>query len=66
LKQITDASAIEPVIDDIIANNSGQVEQYRRGKDKLFGFLSARSWKLPRARPIHSRLTNYSNKNSAV
>ncbi|VAW98359.1 Aspartyl-tRNA(Asn) amidotransferase subunit B @ Glutamyl-tRNA(Gln) amidotransferase subunit B [hydrothermal vent metagenome] len=39
LKQITDSSAIEPVIDDIIANNPGQVEQYRGGKDKLFGFF---------------------------
>ncbi len=39
LKQITDSGAIEPVIDDIIANNPGQVEQYRGGKDKLFGFF---------------------------
>ncbi|MBL1275890.1 MAG: Asp-tRNA(Asn)/Glu-tRNA(Gln) amidotransferase subunit GatB [Ectothiorhodospiraceae bacterium] len=39
LKQITDASAIEPVIDEIIANNPGQLEQYRGGKDKLFGFF---------------------------
>jgi len=39
LKQITDSSAIEPIIDGIIANNPGQVEQYRGGKDKLFGFF---------------------------
>ncbi len=39
LKQITDSSAIESVIDDIIANNPGQLEQYRAGKDKLFGFF---------------------------
>ncbi|HHI93439.1 MAG TPA: Asp-tRNA(Asn)/Glu-tRNA(Gln) amidotransferase subunit GatB [Gammaproteobacteria bacterium] len=39
LKQITDTSAIEPIIDNIIANNPGQVEQYRSGKDKLFGFF---------------------------
>ncbi len=39
LKQITDSSAIEPIIDEIIANNPGQVEQYRGGKDKLFGFF---------------------------
>ncbi len=39
LKQITDASAIEPIIDEIIAANPGQVEQYRGGKDKLFGFF---------------------------
>jgi aspartyl-tRNA(Asn)/glutamyl-tRNA(Gln) amidotransferase subunit B len=39
LKQITDSSAIEPIIDEIIANNPGQVEQYRSGKEKLFGFF---------------------------
>ncbi|NOY71996.1 MAG: Asp-tRNA(Asn)/Glu-tRNA(Gln) amidotransferase subunit GatB [Gammaproteobacteria bacterium] len=39
LKQVTDSGAIEKVIDEIIANNSGQVEQYRAGKDKLFGFF---------------------------
>ena len=39
LKQITDSSAIEPIIDEIIANNPGQAEQYRGGKDKLFGFF---------------------------
>ena len=39
LKQITDSSAIEPLIDEIIANNPGQLEQYRSGKDKLFGFF---------------------------
>jgi aspartyl-tRNA(Asn)/glutamyl-tRNA(Gln) amidotransferase subunit B len=39
LKQITDSGAIEAMIDEIIANNPGQVEQYRAGKDKLFGFF---------------------------
>ena len=39
LKQITDSSAIEPIIDEIISNSPGQVEQYRAGKDKLFGFF---------------------------
>lgn len=39
LKQITDAGAIEAIIDEVIANNPAQVEQYRGGKDKLFGFF---------------------------
>jgi aspartyl-tRNA(Asn)/glutamyl-tRNA(Gln) amidotransferase subunit B len=39
LKQITDSGAIEATIDAIIAANPGQVEQYRAGKDKLFGFF---------------------------
>ena len=39
LKQITDTRAIESLIDSIIAANPGQVEQYRAGKDKVFGFF---------------------------
>ncbi|GAB0147893.1 MULTISPECIES: Asp-tRNA(Asn)/Glu-tRNA(Gln) amidotransferase subunit GatB [Marichromatium] len=39
LKQITDTGAIESMIDGIIAANPAQVEQYRAGKDKVFGFF---------------------------
>ena len=39
LKQITDDSAIETMIDEIIANSPNQLEQYRSGKDKLFGYF---------------------------
>ncbi|AJQ97300.1 Asp-tRNA(Asn)/Glu-tRNA(Gln) amidotransferase subunit GatB [Gynuella sunshinyii] len=39
LKQVSDSGAIEKMIDEVIAANPGQVEQYRSGKDKLFGFF---------------------------
>jgi len=39
LKQVTDSGAIESLIDEILANNPKQLEQYRGGKDKLFGFF---------------------------
>ena len=39
LKQITDTGAIEAVIDQIIANNAKQVEQYLAGNEKVFGFF---------------------------
>jgi aspartyl-tRNA(Asn)/glutamyl-tRNA(Gln) amidotransferase subunit B len=39
LKQITDTGAIEAIIDKIIADNPGQVEQYRSGKEKVFAFF---------------------------
>lgn len=39
LKQITDSGAIEGLIDEIIANNPSQVEQYRGGKEQVFGFF---------------------------
>jgi aspartyl-tRNA(Asn)/glutamyl-tRNA(Gln) amidotransferase subunit B len=39
LKQITDTSAIEAVVDKVIEANPGQVAEYRAGKDKLIGFF---------------------------
>ncbi|ABK43202.1 aspartyl/glutamyl-tRNA(Asn/Gln) amidotransferase subunit B [Magnetococcus marinus MC-1] len=39
LKQITDSGAIEAAIDKVLALNSTQVEQYRGGQEKLFGFF---------------------------
>ncbi|MDR1361273.1 MAG: Asp-tRNA(Asn)/Glu-tRNA(Gln) amidotransferase subunit GatB [Rickettsiales bacterium] len=39
MKQITDTGAIEKIIDDIIANNPGQADQYRGGKTGLLGFF---------------------------
>ncbi|MBD5400342.1 Asp-tRNA(Asn)/Glu-tRNA(Gln) amidotransferase subunit GatB [bacterium] len=39
MEQITDTSAIEAAVDDVIANNPAQVEQYRGGKVGLLGFF---------------------------
>ncbi len=39
LRQITDTGAIEVIIDDVMAKNPKQLEQYRGGQDKLFGFF---------------------------
>ena len=39
LKQITDSSAIEKAIDEVMAKNPGQLADFRAGKDKLFGFF---------------------------
>ncbi len=50
LKQITDSSAIEAIIDEIIANNVGQVEQYRAGKEKLLGFFVGQVMKASRGK----------------
>jgi aspartyl-tRNA(Asn)/glutamyl-tRNA(Gln) amidotransferase subunit B len=39
LKQITDTSAIERAIDEVMAKSPQQLADYRGGKDKLFGFF---------------------------
>jgi aspartyl-tRNA(Asn)/glutamyl-tRNA(Gln) amidotransferase subunit B len=38
-QQITDSSAIEKIIDEIVAANPKQIEQYRAGKKTVIGFL---------------------------
>ncbi len=39
LKQITDSGEIEALVDEVIANNPQQVEQFKAGKDKMLGFF---------------------------
>jgi aspartyl-tRNA(Asn)/glutamyl-tRNA(Gln) amidotransferase subunit B len=39
LRQVTDSSAIEKLVDDVIASNPRQAEEYRSGKDKMLGFF---------------------------
>ncbi|MHB8455247.1 MAG: Asp-tRNA(Asn)/Glu-tRNA(Gln) amidotransferase subunit GatB [Acidiferrobacterales bacterium] len=39
LRQITDETAIERIIDEILAKNPKQLEQFRSGQEKLFGFF---------------------------
>ncbi len=39
LKQLSDTGALEAIVDEVIAANPKQVEQYRAGKTKLLGFF---------------------------
>ncbi len=39
LVQVSDTGEIEKIIDEIMAANMGQVEEYRGGKEKVFGFF---------------------------
>jgi len=39
LKQVSDTGAIEAMVDEVLNANSDKVEQYKAGKDKLFGFF---------------------------
>jgi aspartyl-tRNA(Asn)/glutamyl-tRNA(Gln) amidotransferase subunit B len=45
LMQVSDESAIEKVIDEILANNQEQVEQYKSGKEQVFGFFVGQTMK---------------------
>lgn len=45
LKQVSDDGAILEIIDGILAANEDKVEEYRSGKDKLFGFFVGQTMK---------------------
>lgn len=45
LKQTSDTGAIEAVIAEVMAKNPGQLEQYRSGKEALFGFFVGQTMK---------------------
>ena len=50
LRQITDSGAIESLIDDVIAANPEQVEQFRAGKEKVLGFFVGQVMKQSRGK----------------
>jgi len=39
LEQVSDESAIDTIIDQVLADNPDSVEKYQQGKKKVFGFL---------------------------
>jgi aspartyl-tRNA(Asn)/glutamyl-tRNA(Gln) amidotransferase subunit B len=39
LVQVKDEGAIESIIDEVLADNPKEVEEFRSGKEKLFGFF---------------------------
>ncbi|GGB35463.1 aspartyl/glutamyl-tRNA(Asn/Gln) amidotransferase subunit B [Sphingomonas metalli] len=45
LKQTSDTGAIDAVIAEVLAKNPGQLEQYRGGKEALFGFFVGQTMK---------------------
>jgi|TARA_B100000809_G_scaffold70047_2_gene67469 aspartyl-tRNA(Asn)/glutamyl-tRNA(Gln) amidotransferase subunit B len=46
LKQVTDSFAIEKIVDEVIASNPNQVQQYKEGKQQVIGFLVGQAMKL--------------------
>ncbi len=50
LRQMTDATAMEALVDEVIAANPKQVEQYRAGKEKLLGYFVGQVMKATRGK----------------
>jgi aspartyl-tRNA(Asn)/glutamyl-tRNA(Gln) amidotransferase subunit B len=45
MEQVSDTGEIERIIDEIITGNPAQLEQYRAGKEQLFGFFVGQTMK---------------------
>jgi aspartyl-tRNA(Asn)/glutamyl-tRNA(Gln) amidotransferase subunit B len=50
LRQISDAGAIEKIIDEVLAANARSVEEFRAGKDKAFNALVGQAMKATRGK----------------
>jgi aspartyl-tRNA(Asn)/glutamyl-tRNA(Gln) amidotransferase subunit B len=48
LKQISDTGALEKIVDEVLAANPKQVEQFKRGKATVIGFLVGQVMKASR------------------
>ncbi|MEE9234650.1 MAG: hypothetical protein V3U28_04315, partial [Candidatus Acidoferrales bacterium] len=48
MEQITDAAAIEKLCREVLEKNADKVEQYRKGKQALFGFFVGQVMKASR------------------
>jgi len=65
LRQITDTSAIERAIEDVMAKNPGQLAEYRSGKDKLFGFFVGQAMKATQGKANPAQLNELLKKKLA-
>ncbi|MEM7401694.1 MAG: Asp-tRNA(Asn)/Glu-tRNA(Gln) amidotransferase subunit GatB [Pseudomonadota bacterium] len=50
LKQITDSGEIEALVEQVVKDNPAQVEQFKSGKDKVFGFFVGQVMKLSKGK----------------
>ncbi len=58
LTQITDGSEIEKLVDQVLQDNPAQVEQFRSGKDKVFGFFVGQVMKLSKGKANPKQVNN--------
>ncbi len=66
LKQVSDTTAIDAMIQDVLTANQGQVEAYRGGQDRLFGFFVGQVMKASKGKAnpamVNERLQEMLNK----
>lgn len=58
LKQMSDSSELEKIIDEVMANNSKSVEEFRAGKEKAFNALIGQAMKATKGRANPAQVTD--------
>lgn len=58
LTQVSDASALAALVDELIKTHPSQVAEYRSGKDKLFGFFVGQAMKLSQGKANPEQLND--------
>jgi aspartyl-tRNA(Asn)/glutamyl-tRNA(Gln) amidotransferase subunit B len=58
LKQITDTSAIEALVDEVLAANQKSVEEFRAGKEKAFNALVGQAMKATKGKANPQQVTD--------
>ena len=48
MRQVSDAGALQPIVDEVLANCPDQAQQYRDGNQKVIGFLVGQCMKASR------------------
>jgi aspartyl-tRNA(Asn)/glutamyl-tRNA(Gln) amidotransferase subunit B len=61
LTQISDSRLLEQLVAEVLAENPEQLQQYRGGKTKLFGYFVGQLMKKPKDGPILSWPTSCSS-----
>jgi aspartyl-tRNA(Asn)/glutamyl-tRNA(Gln) amidotransferase subunit B len=65
LKQISDSSALEKIIDEVLAANAKSVEEFRAGKEKAFNALIGQAMKATKGKANPAQLTELLKKKLA-
>ncbi|MFT4561245.1 MAG: aspartyl-tRNA(Asn)/glutamyl-tRNA(Gln) amidotransferase subunit B [Gammaproteobacteria bacterium] len=59
LRQVTDDSAIEQLVMQVLRENPGQIAQYKSGKDKVFGFFVGQVMRLSQGKANPARVNEF-------
>ncbi|MDX8378851.1 MAG: Asp-tRNA(Asn)/Glu-tRNA(Gln) amidotransferase subunit GatB [Gallionella sp.] len=66
LKQVSDAGAIDALVDEIMATQADKVAEYHAGKDKLFGFFVGLAMKASKGKANPAQLNEILKKKLAA